>query len=91
MARVAHAMAMENPNIAADVVEVQEFPQISRMYMVTGVPKTVINNKVQFVGAVPEATFADKVLEALGLTPEERGGPSLVSPQELGPSTRRSS
>ena len=65
MARIAHAMAMENKNVTADVVEVQEFPTVARMYMVSGVPKTVINNRIQFVGAVPEAVFADKVMEAL--------------------------
>ena len=88
MARIAHAMAMDNPNVTADVVEVQEFPNIARMYMVSGVPKTVINNKVQFVGAVSEAIFMAKVLEALGLPPQEQKGPSLDAAPELGPVTR---
>jgi hypothetical protein len=61
------------------------------MYMVSGVPKTVINNRVQFVGAVPEATFIDKVLEALGLSPDEKEGPSPALAPELGPSTRQPS
>ena len=88
MARMAHAMAMDNPNVTADVVEVQEFPNLARMYMVSGVPKTVINNKVQFVGAVPEATFIEKVLEALDLPPQDREVPSLDVAPELGPVTR---
>ncbi len=88
MARMAHAMAMDNPKVTADVVEVQEFPNVARMYMVSGVPKTVINNKVQFVGAVPEATFIEKVLEALDLPPQEREAPSLDAAPELGPVTR---
>ena len=31
-----------------------------------GVPKTVINESTQFIGAVPEETFIGKVLEAIG-------------------------
>ena len=66
MARVAQMMAMENDHVKADVVEVQEFPQIAQRYRVMGVPKTVINETTQFIGAVPEETFIDKVLEAIG-------------------------
>ncbi len=88
VARLAHAMAMENPNIVADVVEVQEFPMLVQRYMVSGVPKTVINNSVQFVGAVSEDAFVDKVMEAAGVSPEEQESPALSVAPELGPSTR---
>ena len=91
MARVAHAMAMDNPHVRADVVEVQEFPMLGQRYMITGVPKTVINNRVQFVGAVPESVFIDKVLEAVGISPEEQERPTFAVAPELGPSTRSSS
>ncbi|MSQ22209.1 MAG: glutaredoxin [Dehalococcoidia bacterium] len=90
MARVAHAMAMENNHIRADVVEVQEFPLVAQRYMISSVPKTVINNRVQFVGAVSEAVLMDKVLEAAGLSPEERTTPAFSTAPELGPSTRQS-
>ena len=89
MARIAHAMAMENKNITADVVEVQEFPAVARMYMVSGVPKTVINNRIQFVGAVPEAAFADKVMEALDQPDKEEPGSTLAVTEELGPATKQ--
>ncbi|MBI4282485.1 MAG: thioredoxin family protein [Chloroflexi bacterium] len=59
-------MAMENARIRADVVEVQEFPSLARRYRVMGVPKTVINEAVQFLGAVSEESFMGKVLEAIG-------------------------
>ena len=88
VARLAHAMAMENTNIVADVVEVQEFPLLARRYMVSGVPKTVINNSVQFVGEVSEDAFVDKVLEAAGIPVEEQETPALSVAPELGPSTR---
>ena len=73
VARLAHAVAIENPLINADVIEVQEFPSLARMYAVRGVPKTVMGTvsqltgmlpQVQFVGVVPEAEFVEKVLEA---------------------------
>jgi len=59
-------MAMENPRIRADVVEIQEFPHMAQRYRVMGVPKTVINETVQFLGAVTEETFVGRVLEAIG-------------------------
>jgi predicted DsbA family dithiol-disulfide isomerase len=54
-------MAMENPLIVADVVEANEFQALSERYRVMSVPKTVINDRVEFVGAQPE----QKVLEAV--------------------------
>lgn len=77
MARVAHLMAMENPRIRADVVEVQEFPSVARRYRVMGVPKTVINETVEFLGAVTEESFMDKVLEAIG---KGEAGPKSEEP-----------
>ena len=80
MARLAHAIAIENPLITADVVEVEEFPSLGQTYAVRGVPKTVMGTvsqlgvlpPVQFVGAVPEAEFVERVLEAgIKETPEE--------------------
>ena len=59
-------MAIENPKITAAVIEAQEFPDLARYYQVMAVPKTVINNRVQFVGAVPERTLLKWVLEAIG-------------------------
>ena len=61
VARMAHQLAMENPLIVADVVEANEFQELSERYRVRSVPKTVINNRIEFVGSLPEA----KVVEAL--------------------------
>ena len=60
---MAHAFALENPLIKADVVEVEEFPTLARMYNVRAVPKTVINNIVQLSGSVPEEQLLEKVLQ----------------------------
>jgi protein-disulfide isomerase len=45
---------MENQNIRADMVEINEFPQLAIKYNVMGVPKTVINETVELVGLQPE-------------------------------------
>ena len=63
--RIAHKLAMANPNIIGEMVEATEFPQLAQKYYVMGVPKTVINEgAVQFEGAYPEDQFIEKVMEA---------------------------
>ena len=46
------------------MVDVGEFPYLGHKYAVMGVPKTVINEKVEFVGAVPEEIFLEHILLA---------------------------
>ncbi len=62
---------MANEHIRAEVVEVQEFPDVAQYYQVRGVPKTVINDHTEFVGAVPDEMFVDAILESLGKPPVE--------------------
>ena len=64
MARLAHKFAQASGLITADVVEVTEFPQLAQKYDITAVPKTVINETVEIVGAVSEGRFLDEVLRA---------------------------
>ena len=61
---MAHAAALVNPRIRADVVEISEFPTLAERYAVMGVPKTVISDVVEFVGAVPERTFIEHLKAA---------------------------
>jgi glutaredoxin-like protein len=61
---LAYSFAVENDLVKADVVEVGEFLPLSLRYMVMGVPKTVINEKQEFVGALPEDLFLEHVLLA---------------------------
>ena len=58
MARAAHALSLANPYISADVIEVEEFPDLARQYQVMGVPKTVINDKLAFMGDLPDEASA---------------------------------
>ncbi len=69
-ARLAHKLAIENAHITADVVEVSEFIDMAQLYRVQGVPKTVINDRVEFAGALPEPRFVQQVLQALDMGQE---------------------
>jgi len=61
---LAHQFAMENPHIQSDMVEVSEFPQLAVKYNVMGVPKTVINESIEFVGQQPEEELLRQVQAA---------------------------
>ena len=50
--------------MTADAIEASEFPQLVQKYGVSGVPKTIMNEKYSFVGALPEEAFADHAVEA---------------------------
>lgn len=64
VASLAHKFAVESDLIKADVIEVGEFPHLGLKYGVMGVPKTVINEKVEFVGALPEDLFLEHIILA---------------------------
>ncbi len=55
---------MANENITADVVEIQEFQDLAHRYEVFSVPKTVINDAGDVIGALPESVFLGKVMES---------------------------
>jgi len=63
-ASLAHKFALENDLVRADVVDISEFPHLGQKYSVMGVPKTVINEQIEIVGAVPEAQLIAHVLHA---------------------------
>ena len=69
-ASLAHKFAIESDYITAEVVDVNEFPQIGVKYNVFGVPKTVINEKVEFISVVPENVFLEHVLAAVKTQPQ---------------------
>jgi hypothetical protein len=46
----------------ADVIDGSEFPHLAQKYAVMGVPKVIINEKIEFVGAFNEDLFAEHVL-----------------------------
>lgn len=64
-ARIAHRFAIENRQIQADVIDAHEFDVLRMRYGVQTVPKTVVNDRLSFVGALPEARVLEAVKEAL--------------------------
>ncbi|RKY99805.1 MAG: glutaredoxin [Candidatus Hydrothermota bacterium] len=65
---LAHKMAIESDNIRADMIESIEFPDLANHYRVYAVPKIVVNDVVEFEGALPEPQFLEKVMEVLERT-----------------------
>ena len=56
-------MAFANTNIRSDAVEATEFMELSRKFRVTGVPKTIVNDTVEIMGALPEEMYVRAVLQ----------------------------
>ncbi len=59
---LAHQSAIENPHVKADMIDVTEFPHLGQKYAVMGVPKVVINERVEFTGLLPEDQFLQHVI-----------------------------
>jgi len=58
-------MAVESAHVTADVIEAMEFPDLAQRYGVRGVPKIVINETTEFVGALPEEQYLAHVRAAV--------------------------
>jgi len=63
--RLAQHMSIASDRIRSECVEANEFPELSQRYQVMAVPKIVINDRVEFEGAIPERDFVNAVLQAL--------------------------
>ena len=74
IARLAHALALENQNITADVVEIEEFPALTQKYSVRSVPCTVVNELTQIPGLVTESEFVEKIMQC-GVRQESNSAP----------------
>jgi glutaredoxin-like protein len=61
---LAHQFAVESPQVRADMIDVTEFPYLGQKYAVTGVPKVVINERVEFTGLLPEDQFLQHIIVA---------------------------
>jgi glutaredoxin-like protein len=62
-AALANRMAFASLQVTAFTVQATEFIDLARQYRVSGVPKTVVSNGQEILGALPEAQF---VAQALG-------------------------
>ncbi len=64
MVKYAHSAALVNTKIKGEMIEATEFPNLAVAYSVYGVPKTVINDRFEIEGAVPEEVFVQELLKA---------------------------
>ena len=67
--RLAYRFAIGSDKITADGVEVTGFPDLARRYRVSSVPKTVVGEEGEFVGAQPEATLLQHIQKAAETSP----------------------
>jgi len=65
VAALSHKFAVENSLVKSDVIEVAEFPHLAQKYSVMGVPKIVINERTELVGAVPEAQLLAHIFQSI--------------------------
>ncbi|MCD6369864.1 MAG: thioredoxin family protein [Thermoproteales archaeon] len=64
--RTAHKFAMANENVSGDMMEALEFREFAEKYNVYAVPKVIINDVIEFEGAIPAKYFAVAVVESIG-------------------------
>ena len=76
MARLAYQVALASPHVSAEVIEIDEFPEIAQRYRVRAVPMTIINEQTAIPGAADETIFVDQVTKVAGskVTGPEAGG-----------------
>lgn len=56
-------MAFANSNITSHAIEATEFMELSRKFRVTGVPKTIVNDEIEIMGALPEEMYVRAALQ----------------------------
>jgi glutaredoxin-like protein len=57
MISLANQAAIESAFVTTVAIDASEFPDLVHRYRVNGVPKTVINDSVELLGAAPEEDF----------------------------------
>ncbi len=63
---MAQKLAMKSPFIQGEMVEANEFPELSMRYNVSSVPHIIINDgEGEFVGALPEDAFVEQVMSVV--------------------------
>lgn len=55
-------MAFASPHVTAYAVEATEFPDLARRYRITAVPKTMVDDDIEILGALPEDEFIEQAL-----------------------------
>ncbi len=56
-------MAFSSQRVTSAAIDAMEFMDLSREFRVTGVPKTIVNDTVEIMGALPEDMFVRAALQ----------------------------
>jgi glutaredoxin-like protein len=68
MVQAVYQMALVSDKVHAEVIEVNEFPELADKYKVQAVPLTVINDAVFLPGAMHEKQLVEQVVKAAATT-----------------------
>ena len=55
-------MSMQSEKVSMASIGAGEFPDVIRRYHISGVPKIVVNDQVEMLGAQPESVFVPEAL-----------------------------
>jgi len=55
-------MSVASDHVTMASVGAAEFPEVVRKYRISGVPKIVVNEQVEILGAQPENIFVEEAL-----------------------------
>ena len=71
---------MESDHVTADGVEVTGYPELARKYNVSSVPKTVVGETHEFVGAGPETMLLKHVQDAAAAGSADAAPAGIIVP-----------
>jgi glutaredoxin-like protein len=71
-ARAAHKLAMASSRVTAEVIGIDEFPELADALGVRGVPTVLIDGAVALEGAQPITRLVEAVVAAAGRPPQRR-------------------
>ena len=63
--KMAYSFALVNNFIRATAIDCYSFPELATKYNVAAVPKTVINDRIEFIGAKDDNEFLGYIIEAV--------------------------
>ena len=64
MISLANQAAIASPLVSTAAIDATEFPDLVHRYNVNGVPKTVVNDTMEIMGAAPELEFIAAIVRA---------------------------
>jgi glutaredoxin-like protein len=66
---LAYRLAAASPRVTTSVIEATEFPELIQRYRISGVPQTVVDDRIEILGSQAEDAFVRAVLQADAAAP----------------------